>query len=112
MEVRDSYTKEDFSSFFLVRGAPQAMIDDVWAAVVEALGIKDFKPHPTDRLGKDYGLVDEDLDEDIVLALLQRHGCRIPPPHELERMGPIETVADLMDFLVKMHPLPSPGQAR
>jgi hypothetical protein len=47
------------------------------------------------------GLADEDLD-DVIGTLLQRCGCRVPPPAETATMPPIRTVADLYSFKEQM----------
>jgi hypothetical protein len=112
MATRDDYTKQDFARLCRARGASEKIVDEVWEALRAEAVVADFKPHPDDRIEKDYGLADEDKDEDLVLALLQRCGCRIPVPYSEEalNMGPASTVGELVDYLVKMKsPSPSSG---
>ena len=104
MKSRGSYTKEDFARFFEQQAVPQKILDEVWDAIVDVAVVEDFKPHPEDNLEKDFGLADEDLDEDVILALLHRCGCRVPPVEEALQWGPVDTVADLVRFLTEMSP--------
>ena len=102
MRARQSYSKEEFIGFFAGRGIASEIADEVWKILTENAAIGGFKPHPEDDLLKVYGLAEEDLDEDVVLELLQRCGCRIPPPAEIDGLKPLTTVADLVDFLSEM----------
>lgn len=102
MKSRTMYTKDSFSNFFLSRGVSKDIVDEVWAILVDAAVTKDFKPYPEDELLKTFGLAEEDLDEDIVLVLLERCACRIPTPDEMETMEPLQTVADLVEFISRM----------
>jgi len=86
-------------------------LPDCTALRAEAV-IAEFKPHPEDSIENVFGLADEDEDENLILALLRRCGCRIPVPHSQEalNMGPVNTVCDLVDYLVRMKsPSPSSG---
>lgn len=104
MKSRASYTKEDFARFFEQQNVPQKILDEVWDAIMDVAVIDDFRPHPEDNLEKDFGLADEDLDEDVILALLHRCGCRVPSMEEMLKMDPVDTVGDLVTFLAKMSP--------
>lgn len=104
MKSRASYTKEDFALFFQQQKIPQRILDEVWKALVYEAVIDGFKPHPEDNLETVFGIADEDKDEDVILALLQRCGCRVPSTEETMQMAPVNTVADLVNFLMKMSP--------
>ena len=102
MKDRDSYTRSDFSQFFLARDVPQKIVDEVWDALVEAAVVTEFRPKPEDQLLKTFGLAEEDLDEDVVLPLLKSCGCRIPTSDEVAHLKPLETVADLVEFVSRL----------
>ena len=104
MQSRTSYTKDDFARFFEQQNAPQQVLDEVWDALVDVAVVEDFKPHPEDNIEWVFGAGDEDKDEDIILALLYRCGCRVPPVEEALQWGPVDTVGDLVRFLTEMLP--------
>ena len=110
MATRATYTKEDFTRLCLARGASQKILDEVWAALRDEAVVEDFKPHPEDHIERDFGLADEDKDEDVILALPHRCGCRVPSTEEVLSMRPVDTIGDLVDFLAKLRsPSPSSG---
>jgi hypothetical protein len=74
---------------------------ELWIALSREAVVEGYRPHPEDDLLKVYGLADEDLD-DLVLGLLERCNCRIPPPSETATMPVVRTVADLFTFLERM----------
>jgi len=102
MQDRGSYTRAEFAAFFTARGIPQQIADEVWDALAAVAAVQDFRPKPEDDLVKTFGLADEDLDEDIVLPMLERCGCRIPSADEVSRMKPLQTVGDLVEFIARM----------
>lgn len=112
MQSRASYTKDDFARFFEQQDVPQKILDEVWDALVDVAVVEDFKPHPDDDIGWVFGAAEEDLDEDIILALLHRCGCRVPTMEEMLPMDPVDTVGDLVRFLTKMSPEQQQGDHR
>jgi hypothetical protein len=102
MKDRNAYSKDDFIGFFLARDVSREIADETWSVLAQTAVIEGFKPRPEDELTRTFGLAEEDLDEDVVLPLLQRCKCRVPPPSEIEGMKPLETVADLVEFVSQM----------
>lgn len=102
MADRVLYTRSEFAQFFLERDVPRPIVDETWNALVEAAVIPGFRPKPEDELLATFGLADEDLDEDVVLRILERCGCRIPTPDEVMHSRPFKTVADLVEFATRM----------
>lgn len=51
----------------------------------------DFTPYPEDSLLKVFGLAEEDLDEDLILALLEELGLKPPDPPRVLAFGEIDT---------------------
>src|SRR5712671_7945474 len=98
MASRYSYSRDDFRKYFAATGAASNVIDAVWETLIDHAVIE-FKPMPEDNLQYIFGLADEDLDIDVVLQLLKNCGCRIPKPDEIEKMGSIDTVEDLVRFV-------------
>lgn len=65
-----------------------------------------FTPYPDDNLVRIYGMAEEELDEDMILAVLDQ--LRVPPPNaeQLKRFGLVETpmkVAQLVSFARSLH---------
>lgn len=61
----------------------------------------EFTPYPDDDLTRVYGIAEEELDEDLILAVLNELG--VPPPNaeQLKEFGSVETplrVARLVSF--------------
>lgn len=102
-EVRHPYTKKEFLEYFRKFGINNEMILEVWDALIQDADFDDFRPYPEDNLLKVFGLADEDLD-DLILGILNRCKCRIPPPSETLKIAPVQTVTDLVKFVALMRP--------
>ena len=100
MLQRKTYDIGDFVRYF---ESDPTIAEALWEALAREAEVEGFKPAPGDDLVYVFGLADEDLD-DVVVKLLQRCGCRVPPPAETANMAPIRTVADLYSFLEQMKP--------
>jgi hypothetical protein len=59
----------------------------------------DFPVHPTDDLGKIYGICEEDLDE-AVLEIAKNCECQISNINNNRELNPVRTVEDLVRFLM------------
>lgn len=95
MRERANYHLTDFVQHF---GRDADIAEEVWSALSDEAVIPGFRPKPEDDLRKVFGLAEEDLD-DVVLSILARCRCRVPPPSETGRMNPLRTVADLFEFV-------------
>lgn len=102
-EDRDAWTEQDFLDHFAESGVVNEIARAVWGALEQEADTTGFAPRPTDDLLQVYGLAEEDLD-DLILAVLERCGCRVPPPSETEKMDPVQTVADFVYFVAAMKP--------
>jgi hypothetical protein len=102
-EGRDAWTEQDFLDHFAESGVVDEIARAVWGALEQQADPAGFAPRPTDDLLQVYGLAEEDLD-DLVLAVLERSGCRVPAPSETEKMDPVLTVAELVYFVAAMKP--------
>lgn len=108
MMDRSHYSKEEFLQQF---PNDMAIASHGWDALVQEAVIEGFKPKTTDNLLQVFGLVDDDLDE-LALKLLTDCGCRIPTPSETLKMQPIQTVGDLIHFILQMRQIPSAYDAQ
>lgn len=102
-ESRDAWTEHEFLDYFAESGVAHGITRAVWEALGQEADPEGFTPRPTDNLLQVYGLADDDLD-DLILAVLERCGCRVPPPSETEKMDPVLTVADMVIFVAAMKP--------
>ncbi len=59
----------------------------------------DFPIHPTDDLGKVYGISEEDIDESV-LEIARNCSCQISSINNIREMNSVRTVEDLVRFLV------------
>jgi hypothetical protein len=99
MAERGAYSLEDFVKFFCARGIKANVAVAAWKAFSEVAMVKDFKPHPEDSLISMYGLAEEDLGEDVVLALLLQLEARVPSPSETAGQRALATVGDVVEFV-------------
>jgi len=98
MKARQSYEVEQFVSSFRNVGSDEDIAKDVWSMLSSCAEISDFKPMPEDDLDHVFGLMEEDLDEDILHVLLIKHNCRVPNETEMEGFD-IVTVGDIVRFI-------------
>lgn len=103
MKAREGYTKSDFQDLLFNAGGDREVIEDVWE-ILSDHAIDGFKPKPEDNLTYIFGLAEEDLDEDVLLMLLEKYGCRIPNESEIASMRPVDTVQDLVMFVSSLKP--------
>ena len=54
-----------------------------------------FTPYPEDQFGAIYGIDEEELDEDLVLAILEHVNVRPPTIEEMAPYGPVDTPAQV-----------------
>jgi hypothetical protein len=103
MQTRSGLSKEEFTHMFSVREISPEIAGRVWDAVIDWCDIDGFTPHPDDDLGWLYGLGEEDLDEDIILALLEHFDCYIPTHDEMVSEGvTTRTVGEVVTFIDRM----------
>jgi hypothetical protein len=98
MRERTNYGLNEFVQHF---GRNYEIAKEIWKSLAEEAVVEGFAPKPEDDLLEVFGLADEDLD-DLVLGILTRCGCRIPPPSETADMPPVRTVTDLFEFVEQM----------
>ena len=103
MNLREGYTKDHFQEQLLNAGADTETIEQVWTLLADH-AVEGFKPKPEDNLQYLFGLAEEDLDEEVILALLEANGCHIPNESEVARMGPLDSVHDLVMFVSSLKP--------
>lgn len=99
-ESRQSYSRDAFVAYFSERGLPEDIAVETWKALMAERMVPEFTPKPEDDLGKVFRLMYEDKD-DVILEILKRCNCRIPPPSETDKMEPVETVSDIVEFVAK-----------
>ncbi len=71
----------------------------LWEKLEEAKVVENFHPYPLDDLLHTFGLAEEDLDEDIILAIIKAVGSIIPSRKLLKEFGPIETPLDIVKLI-------------
>ena len=81
---------------------PEILLSQVYGYLAERHGIEGqhYIVHPGDDLAREFGLVDLDL-EDAVLVIADRAGARLPRATELDELKSrdVRTVDDLLRFL-------------
>ncbi len=102
MTDRSACKKSDFVDYFIDIGIDEIVASAIWARLVEAAAFDGFMPHPEDDLEWVYGLAEEDLDEDLVLALIEQFGGYVQCEKELEAENPLKTVRDMVIYISRM----------
>ena len=102
MRTRRAISKEEFVAIFSNRAVSPEIAGDVWDRMMEWC-VEGLTPCPDDDVGKLYGLAEEELDEDLLLAMLQKFDCYIPTCEEIQAEGlSTRTVGDLVIFVDRM----------
>ena len=71
----------------------------LWDKLIEIAIVPDFRPSPDDNFLHIYGLADEDLDEDVILAILKSLK-RVPPAEAvMTEIGPITSPQQFMQLV-------------
>lgn len=98
---RPPLSKDDFiakiASDDRGRGAAALLWDKLNAAKVR----EELSPYPDDDLLRVYGLADEDLDEDIILAIIRDVGVPVPDREMLASFGQVSTPSDIVRLIEK-----------
>lgn len=71
----------------------------LWVKLIEARVDDQFTPYPDDNLLQVFGLVDEDLDEDVILDIIQEMGSKVPTSEALAQFGSVNTPADIVRLI-------------
>jgi hypothetical protein len=95
-ESRSPMSRDDFAAQLATNEFGRAAAGMLWEKLQERLCFEGFSPHPTDDLCRVYGLAEEDLDEDVILAMLNTLHCPSPGEDVLNNIGPINTPKDLI----------------
>jgi len=92
-----THSREDFS---LAYGPDSGVAASVWDALREYCAFDGFSPKPEDRFLDMYGLCEGDLD-DFAEQVFVSLGVRWPSHEEARGMPSVETVDDLIRFVVR-----------
>lgn len=65
----------------------------LWNRLRDWTYVSDFTPYPTDSLGSVFGMAEEELDEDLVLAILQELNVPVPSKELVAEFGTADTPA-------------------
>lgn len=71
----------------------------LWDKLIAVAVVPDFRPFPDDNFLYMYGLADEDLDEDIILAILTSLGRILPSPAVIRNIGPIASPKEFVQLV-------------
>lgn len=97
--VREDMTQHKFVSALASDDLEERAAGLLWEKLVEAAVISDFRPKPDDNFLRIYGLAEEDLDEDIVMAILIQLGFGVPRPAVIEQAGEIASPREFMQLV-------------
>lgn len=99
MKLRGEVSLEGFLND--ISGSPfeREVALSVWHYLRSESVEPDFKPLADDSLIHLYGIAEEELDEDLILSLLSKHGIPIPDPETITAFGPVSTPRDVVRFL-------------
>ena len=92
-------SKERFVDFVATSDLGRLAAGLLWEKLMEAKVCDELTPYPDDDLHKVFGLAEEDLDEDIVLAVIEETRSTIPSKDVLEKFGAVNTPADIVRLI-------------
>ncbi|MEL6364516.1 MAG: hypothetical protein AAFR11_06725 [Pseudomonadota bacterium] len=96
---RPSLSEEEFVRRCSETSEDQPAASYVFRHLLEHTLHTAFTPYPDDCLEKVFGIAEEELDEDLILALLRDQ--QVPPPtdEDVRKFGPVRTPADVVAFV-------------
>ncbi len=105
-------TFDTFVAGFSSGDAPPEVLRAVYAQLQDwcSDAVDAFPVRAEDNLRRVYGLIEEDLD-DQVLAVVARCGRRLAPAERLRDITPVETVRDFVRFVAACPEVAEPGAA-
>jgi hypothetical protein len=98
-EIRAPLSKDEFTIRIASSEIGKKAADMLWCKLKESAMVEEFTPYPEDDLLHTYGLAEEDLDEDIILAIITCLGVSAPRPDLVRKIGPIRTPIDVIRLI-------------
>ncbi|HLL30426.1 MAG TPA: hypothetical protein VK403_05470 [Allosphingosinicella sp.] len=95
---RNSVSRERFIAALANNEIEVRAAGHLWDKLREIAVVRDFRPCPEDDFLHLYGLADEDLDEDVILAILTVMEREPPSPAALQRIGKIRSPREFMQL--------------
>jgi hypothetical protein len=83
--------KSEFVQQITSQGGDGPTAESLWERLKDCIYTDAFTPYPTDDLQAIFGITDEELDEDLVLAILREEKVSIPTEEILSDFGPTWT---------------------
>jgi hypothetical protein len=106
-QKREALNEEEFVRRIAHDGGDRDAATVLWTKLVNSRYPDNFTPYPSDSLLKVFGIAEEELDEDLILAILNELNVRPPSKEVLSQFGVIDTplrVAQLI-ALCRRNPL-------
>lgn len=88
---RDPISASEFAKKISSEGGDAEAALEIYANLLDWVYFSEFTPYPDDSLGEVYGIAEEELDEELILALLQKMGLVPPSAEVLQSFGAIDT---------------------
>lgn len=88
---RTALNREQFVERITREGGDRAAAGALWTRLKDWTYSDDFTPYPSDDLQAVYGIAEEELDEDLILALLRELNVDPPNPEFLRDFGAVRT---------------------
>lgn len=99
MATRRDYFLADFTAHFDRSNVSDKAAATVWKTLRKVAVVPDFRPFPDDSIHETFGLIDEDLAEEVLQPVLDSLGAQEPSAEEMKRMSRLVTVDDLVRFV-------------
>jgi hypothetical protein len=88
---RRALKQSEFVQQITSQGGDGPTAESLWERLKDCIYTDAFTPYPTDDLQAIFGITDEELDEDLVLAILREEKVSIPTEEILSDFGPTWT---------------------
>ena len=93
---RPAISESDFVDRTASSDLGRAAATSLWKKLQDVKVRDELTPYPDDDLLRVYGLADEDLDEDIILAVIKEVGASVPSREVVTAFGPVRTPLDVV----------------
>jgi hypothetical protein len=90
-QKREALNEAEFVRRIADEGGDRDAATVLWTKLLNLRYPDNFTPYPSDSLLKVFGIAEEELDEDLILAILKELNVRPPSKELLSQFGAIDT---------------------
>lgn len=96
---RRPISEKQFVEQIVREGGDSTAAARIWNRLKDGIYNSDFTPYPSDRFDSVFGILEEELDEDLVFALFNELGVPLPSREFLAQFGAVDTPLRLAQLI-------------